>query len=153
MEITREYLQEHFDYDACTGAFHRRSNGKMAGSQHSRGYIDISIGRKLYKAHRLVWMLFHGVWPVGVDHINGRNWDNRLENLRVADQTLNNRNARIRKDNATGLSGVHRAATGLWVVQIGTDDGRKCLYQGKDFFEACCRRKAAELKHDYTGRT
>jgi len=33
-----------------------------------------------------------------------------------------------------------------WVAQISENGKRKCVYVGKDFFEACCRRKSAEAK-------
>ena len=164
MEVTKEYLRKHYDYDATTGTFYLREDpdnrykdqyvGLPAGSQHLRGYLHIYINEKPYKAHRLVWVYFFGDWPEVVDHLNGRVWDNRLENLRATDQTTNNRNAKTRHDNISGISGLHyRPSTAAWVVQIGTDHGRKTLYQGKDFFEACCRRKAAEIRHRYTGRT
>ena len=148
-------LKQKLHYCPDTGVFTRRSGTRKVGNIHPRGYLCIQLGDRIYKAHRLAWLYANGRWPEpGTDHINGDKLDNRLENLRVATQIVNNRNAKIRKDNVAGLAGVcYRKATAQWVVQIGTDAGRKCLYQGKDFFEACCRRKSAELKHNYTGRT
>ena len=141
-------LSEIFDYDAGTGALHR--DGMIAGGLDSRGYVQVYVDRRPYRAHRLIWMMHYGVWPVGIDHINGIKWDNRLENLRVADASINGRNVPPR--NGKGISGVtYRKDRKQWVAQIA-GDARRTLYNGKDFFEACCRRKAAELKHNYTGR-
>ena len=153
MEITREYLREHFDYDAGTGLLHRRSTGLIADLPDSKGYSRVKVSRKYYRAHRLVWMYFHGAWPDHIDHINGVRWDNRLENLRSVTSSGNGRNAAICSNNTSGVTGVSLCGThNKWASYISTNSGPTRLYWGQDFFEACCRRKAAELKLNYTGR-
>jgi len=52
-----------------------------------------------------------------IDHINGDGMDNRIENLRVCDYSLNNSNARIRKDNTTGCRGVH-VINGKYIARL-----------------------------------
>ncbi|MHB9329419.1 HNH endonuclease [Phytobacter ursingii] len=59
-----------------------------------------------------------GCWPVEqIDHINRVRNDNRWSNLREANNTENAYNRELRKDNASGTSGVIRARN-KWVVRV-----------------------------------
>jgi hypothetical protein len=62
-----------------------------------------------------------GEWPGGViDHINGNRADNRWQNLRPSDATLNQQNQRKAKTgNITGLLGVALCKeSGKYIAQI-----------------------------------
>ena len=51
--------------------------------QNKKGGMVFSIGGKLFKVHRIVLLAFVGPCPRGMEcrHLNGKAWDNRLENL------------------------------------------------------------------------
>lgn len=104
--------------------------GCVAGSPNGGGYIQVRINGKLYKAHHLVW-LWHGRQiPIGcvIDHINGVPNDNRVDNLRVCSRAENNRNARLKRTNQSGVKGVSwYAKTGKWVAQLQVDGCKKHL--------------------------
>ena len=70
--------------------------------------------------HREILGLSRGD-KIQVDHINGREWDNRRINLRLADSSLNNHNRRKMKSNTTSqFWGVSRCKqTGKFVVFLG----------------------------------
>ena len=94
-----------------------RQMGKPAGSVIGDGYACIRIQYKLYRVHRLVWVMY-GNEPVPyIDHINGEKLDNRIENLRAATHSQNCMNRCQRSDNKSGVKGV-RLKKGKWYGSI-----------------------------------
>ncbi|EGP5587604.1 TPA: NUMOD4 motif-containing HNH endonuclease [Enterococcus faecium] len=59
------------------------------------GYLRVTIGKKRYRVHRLVYETFVDPIPEGyqIDHINEKRQDNRLVNLQVLTQAENVRKA------------------------------------------------------------
>ncbi len=88
--------------------------GKQAGTISAKGYRQVSIHGGLHMAHRICFALAHGKDPYGmdIDHINGDQTDNRLENLRIASPVENMRNKKIYSSNKTGVAGVHFSKSG-----------------------------------------
>lgn len=119
-----ERVREVLSYDSGTGAFTWRvaKRGLAAGMQAGTvtgGYRQIQIDGKLYKAHRLAWLLAHGCWPAGdIDHINGEPSDNRIANLRDVPRRVNRENQRKpHADSKTKVLGVC-AYRGRYVTRI-----------------------------------
>jgi hypothetical protein len=95
-----EWINWHMSYDEETGLFwwKRRKQGrqmkKPVGSLNTEGYRYMHIDGVHFLQHRLVWLLHTGDWPSGViDHINGVRHDNRIENLRDVDDSINFHNS------------------------------------------------------------
>lgn len=126
--LTQEELKERLSYDADTGLFtwnYSMANGKVryksiAGRIGNRGYIQISVNKSLYLAHRLVWLYIHGEFPaVFIDHIDGNPSNNRISNLRPATRVENQRNRKIQSTNTSGVKGVSwNTAKSKWVATI-----------------------------------
>lgn len=96
----------------------RDFSGMEAGSLNQTGYIHIRFNRQVYKAHRIVWLLVYGQWPLhNIDHINRIKNDNRPSNLRDVNHSLNAENAKVRIDNTSGFQGVHLSNSGQWVAR------------------------------------
>ena len=99
-------------------------NARFAGKEAinsasaSHGYLDGAVLGQGVLAHRVAFAIAHGRWPVGIDHIDGDRRNNRLSNLREADQAENTLNAKIRADNKSGASGVWRLKRGGWRARI-----------------------------------
>jgi len=106
--LTQERLKELLHYDPETGVFTRVKTGKVSGHVDVVGYCTLGIDYKIYKAHRLAWLYVYGVWPSDmVDHINNVKSDNRIINLREANNTQNQHNQTISSTSKTGVKNVH----------------------------------------------
>ena len=132
--LTPERLREVLTYDEATGVFRwkirvaqRAKAGDVAGSAHSDGYRHIRVDGAMYKLHRLAWLYVYGRWPSAhIDHVNGIRDDNRLANLREADNAQNHQNKkRAQSNNASGYLGVcWHSQNRKWRAQIQAE-GKK----------------------------
>ncbi len=110
-------------------------NGKYAGREalaspfDARGYLHGSILNRAFLAHRVVFALSHGRWPIGdVDHIDGDPSNNRPENLREATRLENNRNMRGKRISSSQYKGVSwRPDIQKWTASCKGDFGGKYL--------------------------
>ena len=107
-------VNELLEYSPETGIFTykklvgNRRAGTIAGSKDAKGYLSLSIDKIKYKAHRVAWLVYYGVWPEGeLDHINRVKTDNKISNLRKVTSTQNGINRLVRAStNKTGFMGV-----------------------------------------------
>ena len=109
-DLTLEKLFFYLDY--VDGNFYwknptsvRVKKGELAQVEGNR-YFHVSINKKRYMLHKLVFFIHHGYVPKIVDHVDGNPSNNKIENLREADKYQNNWNAKVRKHSRTGLKGV-----------------------------------------------
>ncbi len=124
--LTEEYIRSILSYDSKKGNLKWEETrgsikaGRIAGSRHHTGYIDIKIDRKMYRAHRIAWLLMTGKWPKDqIDHRDGDRSNNKWDNLREADYNKNSHNQSMAKNNASGYKGVYLAkGYEKWVAQI-----------------------------------
>lgn len=88
--------------------WNRRHCGQLAFQcRHGQGYLIGFIAGRSLLAHRVIWAIQTGAWPLGdIDHINHDRADNRWANLRIVDASQNGRNKRLRP-NVSGQFGVH----------------------------------------------
>ncbi len=124
----------------------RKVKGKVVGCINGQGYIQTRIKGKSFMVHRLVWLWHHGYLPENdMDHIDRDRSNNRIANLREASRQCNLRNSGNRKDNTSGVKGVHWGSHNRkWVAAIMHDGKISHLGYFADFTEAVLTRLAAE---------
>ena len=107
--INKEILITKLTYFPNEGIFKWNHNFNADVGYICKEYLYIKINYKKYAAHRLAWLYVYGELPSkNIDHINGNKLDNRICNLRQADNFQNLQNQiKPRKDNKTGFLGVY----------------------------------------------
>lgn len=89
------------------GVLHNSRGRASTSSKYPSGYVCSNVRGRLVPYHHLVWFFHYGYWAKEIDHINRVRDDNRIENLREVDRSLNNLNTKTRKDNTSGHKGVY----------------------------------------------
>jgi hypothetical protein len=145
--LSYDPLEGIFRWKISTGRWGHVPPGAVAGTIHKgSGYTQIRILGRTYYAHRLAWFYVKGAWPSkGLDHFNGKKSDNKLKNLREANQEQNLQNIRTAQSrNKTGFLGVLEYAPGKFRAAIGVKYKslqKKGFTSAKEAHEAYLRAK------------
>lgn len=89
--------------DFITDSFLQKVGYANSGYAIIREWNSESKKRIGSLVHRVIMNAPHGMQ---VDHINGDRLDNRIENLRIVNQSQNNYNAKLRDDNKSREKGI-----------------------------------------------
>ncbi len=119
----------HFANQRLCNSWNGRWVGREAGTiQVVNGHsFRAIVFRRMTKthilAHTIVWALHVNEWRLGIDHKNRDSLDNRFSNLRVATQSQNMANAKLRSDNTSGFKGVSRygPCSHQWRVRLSVN--------------------------------
>lgn len=139
--MTQEEIKQHLTYEPETGVFTKisgRKRGPYTGFKSTMGYRKIHIAGHEYFLHRLAFLIMTGSMPEQVDHINRNKEDNRWENLRATNNSLNQTNTISKR--SSGFKGVRKRGTKWEASTERVEEGiRKYYYLGlhKTFEEAC----------------
>jgi len=128
-------IREWFSYDTDTGVLAWKKDrgkakaGNPAGVKTHHGYIQVVFQRRVWPAHKLVWVLHYGVWPdLSIDHIDRDGTNNRIGNLRLATWSQQQANKWVPSQNKTGFKGVSlHKQTGKYHARIRVNGKRMHL--------------------------
>lgn len=155
--LTVEQLRLILRYDEDTGNFYwlnyrpgvqlyKPAGHRHVGPRSNCIYIRITIDGIRYWAHDLAWLYVYGVWPEKtLDHKDIDGMNNRISNLREADDSQNQVNTRVFRNNTSGCTGVTKRF-GKWSAKI---EWRKTIYQlgtYAKYEDAVAARKKAEIE-------
>ena len=158
--LTYETAMEFFRYDPSSGKLfwkktlsHRVNVGDEAGTINpTDGYWQIQFNRKLYRAHRIVMLMHTKSFDTSlqIDHIDHDRLNNRIENLRLVTNSINGKNTKMHKNNATGVTGVtFDKNRNKYKAQIVVNYKLDNLGRFNTFEEAVQARLQAEIKYGY----
>lgn len=157
--LTQAQLKAEFDYDVKNGWLIRKTfrNGcpynKPSGNKPTcLGYGQIRINKKRYLTHRLIWLWHKGQFPTKfIDHIDRNPMNNRIENLREADHSINGHNQKILKNNSSGFPGVcWDTGRGRYMVKIKINNKTKFIGRYNSYEEAVLAAKLAKIQYHPT---
>ena len=133
--LTKDLLHELFEYQ--NGELHWKSLKRRAGGCNDQGYIKIKINGKLYSAHRLIFVMFHGYMPNIIDHIDGIRHNNKIENLREVTNQQNCWNRKVESNTFSNVKGISwHKATNKWQARLTINGKQKLLGYFNDLLEA-----------------
>ena len=134
--ITQDYVKQLFEYR--DGELYWKINkGKVRVGQKvgnlNNNYYRVQINGKIYKNHRIIFLIHYGFFPDQVDHVDGNTLNNCIENLRAATTFGNNQNRKKGANNTSGLKGVvwHKGKK-KWQVQMSVNNKYKCFGSFED---------------------
>lgn len=116
----------------------RKPNGSFQAGTFTHGYVRITVNKKKYYSHQLVFLMFNGYIPKLIDHIDGDGTNNKIENLRESDKSKNAMNSKLRKNSTSGHRGVMKSKKpNSWSARVQVN--KKIIYLGTfDDFELAC---------------
>ncbi|MGA7778576.1 MAG: HNH endonuclease [Paraburkholderia sp.] len=159
-QVDIEALRRVLSYNPKTGVITWRVDRKgrsgiiPAGSvagwvDPTTGYLRVGVLGTVIYAHRIAWTLYHGEWPVSIlDHRDHCKTNNRIRNLRKADNSGNSANA-LRRSNASGYRGVYwHPVCKKWFASIRKGGKNRHLGMFKDPAKAAAAyQRAARQVH------
>lgn len=125
--------------------------GRKRGNGLGKEYRSVCLNGRHFQSHNIIWLLVTGKHPTQlIDHVNGSGLDNSWTNLREVSHKENCKNHRLGTANKSGVVGVSWCKVARkWRAQITVNGKNLALGRYRNFFDAVCARKSADVKHGF----
>jgi hypothetical protein len=152
--LNKDYLHDLFEYREGDLYWKVARKGtkkhKKAGTLNLHGYMQTQINGKIYKNHRIIFMMFNGWLPEQIDHIDRNTLNNSINNLRPATNTQNQCNSKVRITSQSGIKNVRwEKRRNKWQVRLKINGKDKHIGYFNDLETA--KAKAIEARKLYYG--
>lgn len=152
IEIDISRMIATFSYNPTWGTLRFRKGerkGALVGWPDRQGYLRVVVRGSSLAVHRIVWAMHYREQPPEmVDHINGDVADNRIENLRPANHSLNAANMRRHKGKVASVyKGVQKTPAGRFVAVVtkGGEQYHCGTFDTEEGAHAAYLKKAVQL--------
>lgn len=99
-----------------------------------------------FSLHRLIMGTINSKRSVYIDHINNDGLDCRKSNMRIVNNSENQANSKLPKNNTSGYKGVYKKRD-KWVAEIKVNNNKIYLGSFNNKVDAILTRKKAEEKY------
>ena len=100
-------------------------------------YVRCRYKWKCYLVHRLIFAWHYGCYPKMIDHIDGNRSNNKIENLRAADDKSNQWNQKLHSRNTSGYKNVlYKKTKKAWICRFQVNGKTICKGHFKTAEEA-----------------
>ena len=153
--ISQQDFIDAFDYSPITGEIRHRwatankHKGDLATYSHSEGYLSVLVSKKELLAHRVIWFIQTGEWPIQIDHIDHDRTNNRWLNLRNVQSRINQLNTSKKRNNTSGVNGVRKLPSGRFWAYIMVNRKQIGLGSFATLEEASAARKLADAQYGF----
>lgn len=117
--ITKSKIEELFFYKDGNlyrkNVNHIKRYGEKAGWLCRNGYLYVSIDKKSYLVHRLIWILHFNFPAKFIDHIDNNRSNNHISNLRESTPSQNSCNMKLRESKKIQIKNVYECYGGYEV--------------------------------------
>lgn len=123
---------------------------KVQGVLSDYGYYRIHFRKRQIYLHQVIFAFAYGFIPPLVDHRNQKKTDNRPCNLRPVSWLQSAHNMPLRKDNVSGIAGLHfNRVKKRWIAKVTVNGHTKALGVGVDrgVLEKKLRRFRREIQN------
>ena len=131
-ELTLSQVNHLFEYKdgelLWKNPCHKNNLGKPVGYNNGNNYKKVTINKKQFYVHRIVYFMHHGYLPKIIDHIDNNKSNNSIHNLREATCAQNLLNRPTKKINQSGYRNVYfNKIRKKWNVRVKANGKLYCL--------------------------
>jgi tyrosine-protein phosphatase YwqE len=148
IDVLEEIKSTFYCVDGILYKYNATYPKRKIGTVGKNGYLAVDFGGIRLYAHTIIFALYNGYISKIIDHKDRNRLNNKIENLRDANHTINAINKGLSSKNKSGIKGVCKG-NNKWVAQIKVNKRKIHLGTFNTFKEAVAKRKEAEKQYIY----